>query len=68
MVIKWDYFAEQEGYESAKEMLENLYHGKGMTSTEIGHMLKCHNKTVCEKMKKLGIPLRERGGKSNREK
>jgi hypothetical protein len=65
-VIKWDYFAKEKGYLSAREMLYDLYHGKGMTSTEIGHMLKCHNKTVCEQMHKLGIPLRERKGKNNR--
>lgn len=60
MAVKWAFFAEQEGYESVRDMLFDLYHRKGMTSTQISKLLKCHNKTVCEKMKELGIPIRER--------
>jgi hypothetical protein len=64
MAIKWEETAQEMGYKSVKDMLENLYHTKRMTSVEIGHLFKINNETVCRKMKKLGLSIRPAGARS----
>ena len=51
-----------DGYASDYEMLEDLYNHKKMSLAQIGHLLGVNKYTVRNRLRKINIPIKPRGG------
>lgn len=57
---KYDFYAKQLGFDSEKEMLEQLYEGHSVP--EVARVLKLSPGVILKRLEANGIPRRNRGG------
>lgn len=65
-MIDWHKIAREYGYWTDCEMLNDWYVEKNRTSYDIAEQLSITANSVCNRLKKHGIPTKQRGGIRNK--
>jgi len=66
--LDWVSISSDLGFSSPKRMLMELYYVEGMSLREMGKKLGLRTETIRDKMERLRLPLRGRGGPNNSKK
>lgn len=61
----WDLIARKVGFASERELLEDFYYRRQLTTAQIATLLQTSRQHVCQRLKFYGIALRPRGGANN---
>lgn len=61
----WNGISKMVGFNSEREMLDNLYTVEGLSINDIAQKLGCGPVTVSQRLERYGIPKRGRGGANN---